>query len=510
MPGIRLTGNGGSNRRRVLIAGAGRTGRRLAERLIGHWSVTLLDISQQRLDLMRPPFQGGGASSGETPLDYQAESLSCLVGDATSRLVLERAGAGMVDCIVAVCGEDVTNLEICRLARQHFDVPQLAAIVRDAELLPQFQALGVQTVLVGTSLAVALANRIEPAVQASEGLGLGHGEVMELTIPASSPVLGQPLRALAPKGWLIAAVYRQGSLIVPHGWTRLQENDRILLVGPPMLLPGIADYLRLGRAQFPYPYGSRLAVILEGPTEDGKAAVREAQLLARQSAAEGLDFLLWGESRRWEQWIKPLATTLDVPPSDVAAMPCFRREAGDLSEQWGCLVIPQQKVGWGRRFGWRRALLDEALEHGGKLVLVARGSFPYRRVVALVQRDRLTSASSASLKSVQAALSLGNALKLEVHALTVTAPAFIAGEAVASARQEIDQSIQTLAAAYRMRIERQHLTGNPIREVLTRLEWHDLLVVRGPRRIQPSLLRPDVGRYLALHVPCSVLFIPDE
>lgn len=510
---VRPAGIGGNSRRRVLIAGAGRTGRRLAERLIEHWSITLLDIHQKHLDLARALLIASAETSAapvSSGSDARLEHLFFVQGDATSRLVLERAGVSGTDCLVSACDEDTTNLEICRLARQHFNVPLLAALVRDADLLPQFQALGVQTVLMGTSLAVALANRIEPAVQASEGLGLGHGEVVELTIPASSPVLGRPLRTFAAYHWLIAAVYRQGSLIIPHGQTSLQENDRILLVGPPMLLPGIADYLRLGRAQFPYPYGSRLAVGLAKPNEIGQAAVQEARALAGQSAAEGLDVLIWGEGKHWKQWIKPLARVLEIAPADLSTLPVFQQSTGMPSEQWGCLVIPYQRVGWRHRFGWRHTLLDEALAYTNKPILVARGAFPYRQVVALIQSDQPLPIDAASLRGLQGALSVGSALKLEVQAFIVTAPTFIAGESVANVRQEIDQAIVTLAATYRMRLERQQLTGNPIREIQARLDPRDLLVVRAPRHRRLSFLRPDVGRYLALCAPCSVLVIPDE
>lgn len=502
--------SGGGSRRRVLIAGAGRTGRRLAERLAEHWSVTVLDIRQDRLELLRRVSAERSELPGGSAASPRFEQLSCVAGDATSRLVLERAGASTVDCLVAVCGDDMTNLEVCRLARQSFEVSQLATVVREADFQPQFQALGAQTVLVGTSLAVALANRIEPAVQASEGLGLGHGEVMELMLPASSPVLGSPLSALGARDWLIAAVYRQGKLIVPHGNTRLQEQDRVLLVGSPMLLPGIAEYLRLGRAQFPYPYGSRLALVLDKPTDTGLAAVREAQALATQSAAEGLDFLVWKADKRGDRWTKPLISTLGIQQADLAKIPLFHRSSNDASQRWGCLVIPHQPAGWRRRYGWRHTLLDEVLSYTNKPVLIARSSSPYHQIVSLIQGDRQDVPSAVSLKGLQAALSIGSALKQEVRVLLVTAPMFVAGETIADTRQEIDQAILTLTATYHMRVERQHLTGNPIRETLARLNQQDLLVVRVSRRSRPALFRPDVGRYIALCAPCSVLVIPDE
>jgi Trk K+ transport system NAD-binding subunit len=511
--GYRSASTGEKHWRRVLIAGAGRTGRRLAERLLEHWSVVLLDTRQDRLDTARQTIlQASQSSSSSYPVAEMAsrlERLTCVASDATSRLVLERAGAADIDCLVATCNDDVTNLEICRLAREAFAVPMLAAVVREADSLPQFHALGVQTVLIGTSLAVALANRIEPAVQASEGLGLGHGELMELTLPASSPVLGRPLRTFAADHWLIAAVYRQGKLIIPHGNTSLQEHDRILLIGSPLLLPGIADYLRLGRALFPYPYGPRLAVVLHQASQAAHAAIHEARALADLSAAEGMDYLVWGEQKQWKQWEKPLMKVLEVPPQALPR-PFFRRTTGPFAQGWGCLVIPGQRVGWHRRFGWRKTLLDEALRHTSKPVLIARSSMPYRQVVTLLQSDGGGAERTASLRALQAALSLGSALRLDVRALAVTAPAFVAGESVAATRQEMDQAILTLASAYHMHVERQHLSGNPIRETLAHLDPRDLFVVRVPRYLRPALFRPHVERYLALRAPCSVLVVPDE
>jgi hypothetical protein len=490
----------------VLIAGAGRTGRRLAERLAEHWQVTLVDIRQERLEKTRDALT---TQPGSNHIGARSE-VAYVAGDATSRLVLERAGARSADCLIATCGQDEINLEICQIAQQHFNISQLASVVYEPEMLQEFQALGVQTVLVGVSISTSLANRIEPAVQAAENLGLGHGELMELTISATSPALGRPLRTLSPQNWLLAAVYRQGQLIIPHGETRLKEHDRVLVVGHPLLLPGIADYLRLGRVQFPSPYGTRLVVVLDKPNEQGQTAVREARLLAEQTEAEGLDVLNWGDAKRWKKWTKPLAKLLEDATDDCPKAPYMRGSSDLPAGTWGCLILPAQRTGWRRRYGWRHTLLDEALTTFRKPVLVARGSAPYRQIVALVQSEQRGVGTPAPLRGLQAALGVGSALKREVSSLSVTAPDFIAGEAVATTRQEIDQAILTLAATFRMRVERQQVKGNPIRETLARLEPDDLLVVQVPRGIHPSLFRPNGGRYLALCAPCSVLVIPDE
>ena len=52
---------------------------------------------------------------------------AAIVGDATELFVLERAGIGVPDLVVAVTGDDEDNMVICQMAREHFAPKVIAA-----------------------------------------------------------------------------------------------------------------------------------------------------------------------------------------------------------------------------------------------------------------------------------------------------------------------------------------------------------------------------------------------
>lgn len=57
-------------------------------------------------------------------------------------------------------------------------------------------------------------------------------DVVEINVPSGSPVAGQPLRELAlPLGARVAAVVRNGEVLVPDGDSRLAEDDLLVVFG---------------------------------------------------------------------------------------------------------------------------------------------------------------------------------------------------------------------------------------------------------------------------------------
>ena len=82
--------------------------------------------------------------------------------------------------------------------------------------------------------------------------------------PRSTPRV-QDLRA---RRWLVAAIYRNNSYVVPHGHVIIRAGARLLLTGEPEILPHIADYLRAGVARFPLQYGARTVAVTTETQDD--------------------------------------------------------------------------------------------------------------------------------------------------------------------------------------------------------------------------------------------------
>ncbi len=104
----------------------------------------------------------------------------------------------------------------------------------------------------------------------------------------NSSVIGKPLSVLSPNRWLVAAVYRENTLVVPHGETRFERGDRILLVGDPSILPSIARFLSTGHSEFPLSYGSGIGVVASNATS---TVASEVDFLLNSTQADFIQFL---------------------------------------------------------------------------------------------------------------------------------------------------------------------------------------------------------------------------
>lgn len=102
----------------ILIIGAGRIGRSVAENLVNESNdITIVDHDAERVNAL------------ETRLDLRG-----VTGNALSPSVLESAGANDADMILAVTANDETNMAVCLLASQLFNIPTRIARVRNQEL----------------------------------------------------------------------------------------------------------------------------------------------------------------------------------------------------------------------------------------------------------------------------------------------------------------------------------------------------------------------------------------
>jgi Trk K+ transport system NAD-binding subunit/nucleotide-binding universal stress UspA family protein len=489
-----------STGRRVLIAGAGVIGRALAQRLAGHMQLILVDLDTTRLARAQEALPAMAEVGGAV-----ARQHLYIHGDPTSRLVLERAGAATVDGLVAACDSDDANLEICAIARERFDVPYIVSCLHEETQQPRFAELGIEVIPTGATVAAALSNRLDATRRIASDMGLGQGELVETTVGEGSWVAGQSVQALHANGWLIAAIYRAGSLIVPDGQTVLKTGDRILLVGEPQKLASVADMFHYSHAPFPIPYGRTIAVALpRGYTpEEQQLADHEGRTLA-YACHVGKPATLVQQSRgRGAHWILQTETSSN-------------RTASHFPADWGCIIVPAGRASPLAARGWRNTNAEGLLRAFKVPILFARDHEAFTRIVALLHSEATESANVNLSRPLDVALSLAQVLSLDqarplqVVAVTVTPPDYVGGEDSLQQQQKMSQAMNMVAKTRRQSFERMHVNGNPIQETLRLLRKRDLLVVRAARPGGLTPLRPMVGRYLAQYAPCPVLLVPDD
>ena len=205
----------------VLIIGGGKVGLNTARQLrqLGH-EIALVEQRRTRYDLI-------AGWLGEDALVF---------GDGTEIWVLEKAGIGRADLVVAVTGDDEDNIIISQIATLKFGVPKVVARVNNPFNQPTFDLLGVENTVCATTAMLNLIMHELPTHKFVHLLSLKREqvEVVELEVGESSPFADTYVQDIAlPEGVVLAAIVRAGHALVARGSTEILPGDYVLCLLPP-------------------------------------------------------------------------------------------------------------------------------------------------------------------------------------------------------------------------------------------------------------------------------------
>jgi len=155
-----------------------------------------------------------------------------LFGDGSEPTVLEDAGAYRADVLLALTAQDENNLVACQVAQKRFGIPRTIALVNDPANQAVFRRLGVTVAFSATEI---LGHLIEQQTDYKDIKALipvagGDVQVAEITLKPSSPAVGKSLKHLDLQDTNIACIVRQGTVIIPKGWSYLQAADRLIVI----------------------------------------------------------------------------------------------------------------------------------------------------------------------------------------------------------------------------------------------------------------------------------------
>jgi trk system potassium uptake protein TrkA len=156
-------------------------------------------------------------------------------GDPTDPRVLRSEGAGKADSVLALTDWDGDNLLGCLVARA------LGA----GEVIARFNTPELVRVLSGIGPDATVSSRLSAASEILRFVRRGaiysvatfsdsDAEAIELEVTAKSPGIGKTLADLKlPRSLIIGGIQRGGEAFIPHGDTRIQEGDHLIVVALP-------------------------------------------------------------------------------------------------------------------------------------------------------------------------------------------------------------------------------------------------------------------------------------
>ncbi len=118
----------------------------------------------------------------------------------------------------------------------------------------------------------------------AKNIGLGKGEIMEILIPFGSSFAYKHVGAMGHRKWKIVALYRKEKQLFVNSATMLKPNDRIVVIGNPLVLEEVYKKVNRRQGVFPEPFGKNLYLLIDlnQPKEDILIEVNEAIYLSNQ------------------------------------------------------------------------------------------------------------------------------------------------------------------------------------------------------------------------------------
>ena len=251
---------------KILILGAGQIGSNLAEHLVqeGH-DITVVDAACDLLDELN------------VSLDIRT-----VAGKASHPSVLREAGGEDADLLIAVTNSDEINMLACEVANALFQTPTKIARIRDKDYLGQdalfsSKAIPVDVIISPEQLVTDNIYHLFEYPGALQVLDFADGRVQLVAVKAveGGPLIGHELsdigRHLPNVETRVAAIYRQGNAIIPHGSTIVEEGDEVFFLASRQNTCKVMQ--ELGKAEQGYRrvtiagggnIGERLAEKLEG------------------------------------------------------------------------------------------------------------------------------------------------------------------------------------------------------------------------------------------------------
>jgi len=477
---------------KAIVVGAGGATRELLRRLGEAWDVTVIESSEKQFNDIN-----------------EIEGIQTVHGDGTSRLTLLRAGLSDADAVVAASNDDEANLEVCRLALQA-GVLRVVAIASRPERLSSYREMGVTAFSPDSLVSRRVELSLEHRRYSSMAFADGRAEAIEFHIGHDAPILGKALKEFHADHWIIGAILRKEELIIPHGDTVLQEGDRVTVVGLGAHFPEIVRTFTSGEARFPLDFGKQVAVVLEAE-EDLAGPVAEAAHIVRNSAADSLllvhqdpEALHDNEQASSIQSLLELASAategvevrrlpVKDSPSRILADLCKRESIGILA-----LRAPRDGFILGKL---RTHRLIQLARRAGVPILIARGTYPYRRILVPARQ------TLSGIAAERAAIDLARYMHADVTGMAIVDPTFIAGTGTPlKARKDIGwlkQEAATQRVTVRGKIER----GNPVRSFLKADTAADLLVL-GAGEGAGRRFGVAITTHIARRSPKSVLLVP--
>lgn len=182
----------------------------------------------------------------------QWKNVDVINGDTTDKELLMEEGIASTDAIVTLSNHDEENI-ILSLFAQGSNVSKIITRINRIDYDNVLNRLELDTIISPKNITSDMILRYVRATQNTIGSNVetlyniiqDEVEAAEFIVREGSPILGTPLSELKFKpNVLVAAILRDGNVIIPRGHDIIQAGDAVVIVSKLMALHDITDILK--------------------------------------------------------------------------------------------------------------------------------------------------------------------------------------------------------------------------------------------------------------------------
>ena len=465
---------------KVIIVGAHGEAKELINRVSSGWSISVIDLDQEKLRNFTTNRQ-----------------IDKIQGDATSSLVLKKAGLDEATAIVTLTLSDEVNLEILKIAKQN-NILRLSSIINDSSHIDKFKELDVELVEPDILLARRFEHILEPRRVVSQAFAGGRAEALEIEISSDSPVRGKKLREIGSDYYIVGALLRKGKVIIPHGDTEIETGDLVTIVLQSGAFSNVINLFSGSESRFPLEFGKDIVVVLDN--EKNLKNLSESEFFIRNTKASSLKLIT--KEDLFDNNLESTEETLKAVLKDQEFDITYKNKISnkDLENftnenSIGTIFYPvddsisKSKI---------KSLISIA--NKSKIpVLFSRSTYPYKTIGLLIN-DNFDENSSNAI-----AFDLSSTMSAKLVGVIINQPTFLQSDGEQKVSDTV-QKLQDLALSHEVQLDFENFEGNEAKIFTDQTSSYDLSII-GSNSSQ-SWQDRKVIEFVSTNSNSSVLYIP--
>jgi len=465
---------------KVIIVGAHGEAKELINRISSGWSISVVDLDQEKLRNFSTKRQ-----------------IEKIQGDATSSLVLKKAGLESTTAVITLTLSDEVNLEVLKIAKQN-EIIRLSSVINDDSNTDMYKNLGVEVVEPDILLARRFEHILEPRRVVSQAFAGGRAEAIEIEISSDSPVRGKKLREIGSDYYIVGALLRKGKVIIPHGDTEIETGDLVTIVLQSGAFANVINLFSGSESRFPLEFGKNILVVLE--KEDNLKNLSESEFYTRNTKAVSL--LVLTREDLFENNLESNDETFKAILKDQEFEMHLKNKLSNKDIE---NLVADSSIGtifYPIEDGVSKSKIKSLINISNKLktpILFSKSTYPYKTIGILINNDFGESTSNSI------AFDLAASLSASLTAVNVSQPKFLQSEESSKLSDSIEK-LQDLALSHEVQLDLDNQEGNEAK-IFSDLSTNFDLSIIGSGMNKSWQSRKTI-EYITNNSKSSVLYIP--